>query len=196
MADLKHGDDSLRHGERNLVWGFFADGVDLSSDPIAHWLAEATYPDGELFRVWTGVGPLDFEGERYTGITPRGASVSGLLADEGNEDAQRVQITLRGIPLAVRPLLHTYALVRIRLRVVYSLDGGVRWQAVPRSMRGWLSNATLTGDEYTFELATRISDTDRGHPLMWEDAAQRRRANGDRGLEHVGTSRQRYWPNV
>lgn len=186
MAQLKHGEDDLYQGPDNIVWGFLADIADLSTSTIVHVALQAQFPppNNELFFVWTGDHDLPLLGNTYKGVKSA-LMVDGMPASTSNDDL-RVRCTIRGIPKAEWPAMaEPPGVIECTLRFVYSEDGGTTYNVIPRSVVGFMSNAQLVRDQYTFELATDISDVDRGRPILWSHDYQQVRYPGDTGFRHL-----------
>lgn len=66
---------------------------------------------------------------------------------------------------------------------MYSTDGGLNWEAVPRALKGKMSRASFfDNDKYQFEIITPIGDVDRGNPRLWSHDFQQTIHDGDLGF--------------
>ena len=136
-------------------------------------------------RMWTGLGPLMFEGEMYSGI----GSILNIEAVNISPDGTSSQATVR--MNATDPLIRAAALrdvkdPLIKMRWIYSADGGHNWTTAPLSAVGRLNGAGLNGAEFLLTLAIgpQIAiDPSRIFQWTHEDTLRRNPAWG--GFEFV-----------
>lgn len=164
-----------------MSWGSF--GVDPETT-IAHLAIDADYPDGSAVRVWTGVGDLTLGDDTYVGVGPEVISVRIGQATE-KEDA-RLQVTLVGLtePETRQAFYEFHGRVVVTVRLVYSVDGGVSWQVLPRRFSGLYSRPQIENDTVSFEVATYREQLDRGYEVVWSHENQRQ-DSGDLFFQHL-----------
>ena len=151
-----------------------------------HYLLTATYPGPapEVFRLWTGLGPLTWAGEQYEGL---GELLSvGLMESSMGEAEQRLTISISGIRPDLRArMLDDPGPVRVEVQLLVSQDGGSTWTLIPRRFRGVLQNPSLVEEVYSFDVVPRIIDTDRGRVQYWSHEDQQSRHPGDTGFRDL-----------
>jgi len=134
--------------------------------------------------VWTGVGDLTLGDDTYVGVGPEVISVRIGQATE-KEDA-RLQVTLAGLtgPEARQAFYEFHGRVVVTVRLVYSVDGGVSWQVLPRQFSGLYSRPRIENDTVSFEVATYREQLDRGYEVVWS-GKDSYGAGDDRFFEHL-----------
>ena len=196
---LTWGDEALFWGASRLTWGRVHATTPLPDAMLAHWAIDATWSDGSIMRAWTGAGTLRLEGEDWTAV-PEQVLRIGVHDASVNPEDHRLEVSLAFVTPALRAhALEDPGVVRVRVRIVYSADGGASWVVLPRWVEGYLSTPRLVGGEYSFEIITDHGDADRGRPRQWSDAGQQSRHIGDRGFEHTALISQGIdvaWPPI
>ena len=170
------------------------------TDVHSEWTISLQYPPGftdlslatEYF-FWTGKkglpgtnvdsdGSLTLGGQTYI-------STQDLLEITGVESrltevAARPKVAFSGVNDQLRTLLvHDPGRVDVEI-------GAVRWDspmwvALPRKVRGLLTDPVMQGLTYTFEVTPFQLDVDRGDIRFWTDEDHRRRNSGDGIFQHV-----------
>lgn len=145
-----------------------------------HWAIRVLLPTP--LNLWTGEGDLTFDSVNYTGAGDLLAV--NLIPLEAGIHERRASLELSVVSPAMRTaLLDDPGPTKVEIRQIYSTDLGQNWTAVNRIFRGRLSNPRITSQLYSVDVVQRIVDIDRGRPLKWSDATQKRRSPGDRGFE-------------
>lgn len=186
MSRENWGGDNELWGPDHELWGFFGGIIDLDTAPMIAVIVDVDFltAQPEDFHVCTFDTNVEIDGVTYIGVGPA-FSIGQMPANEQDDDT-RMEISIGGIPQELRPhLIRTEGLIDVRIRYIYSTDGGNVWLPIPRSIRGYVSNPALSGDTYTFELATDVSTVDRGSPRLFSDGFQKTLFPNDRCFEHL-----------
>ena len=158
--------------------------------PAVGWAAiiEGIGLSREYFRVWSGVGQLEIDGDVFEGTTFEGgafASVSPIEHSVGSPSS-RVNISIAVPSAVVRDMLNIdIGPVWIRVFNIVSQDNGLSWEKLPTGIAGRLSRPSfdVEGSVYTIEIETYSGDADRGRPKIWSEDSQKRDYQGDRGFD-------------
>ena len=170
------------------------------TDIHSEWTLELHYPAGFTdlsldrdYYFWTGKKGLPGTNVDSGGDLTLGAqkyiSTRDLLEIDGvesrlTEAAARPKVSFIGVNDTLRTLLvHDPGRVDVVI-------GAVRWDspmwvALPRKIRGLLTDPVLQGMIYTFEVTPQQLDVDRGDVTFWTDEDHRRRNPGDGIFQHV-----------
>lgn len=207
MADLAYGnegvDDAILWGDDALAWGPGFDPLAEVSYCIRHVtlrIKEAV-DGGQDVRIWTGPGDLTHGGHVWGHYPPTLVGFGDSESSREVDDSNRMRVTLflpQGVgdhqQTGVRLGLNKMPKIEVELRLVYSLDGGETWEWFPNSVvKGVMSSPQLTQAQgvvprsFSFDIATPMSNADRGYRLFWDNATQQKLYPGanDRGFEHM-----------
>ena len=158
--------------------------------PMIAWVMEiaGVGPMREVFRIWSGLGDLDWNGVIWKGTdSDNGAIVAvSSVTDAVGSPNNRATISVSVPSEAVRELLAAdIGPVTTVLQYIYSLDNGRTYRATSAGLAGQLSNPRFGDGIYTVEIETWSGDVDRGEPKFWSDETQRAEYPGDKGFEFV-----------
>ncbi len=171
---------------RNVTAGF---GTAMQDSVVRwEWIVKLEFDSGDV-RLWSGLGPLTFNAESYTG--------AGDIMGVGDiEEAQEVQATglvlsLSGVPSA---------LISLALNEAYQGRPGALWLAAfdsdwsliadpYRIRKGEMDVIEHTDHgetaDFVLSLESRLIDLQRGRPRYYTDEDQKAVYPDDRGLEFV-----------
>lgn len=132
-------------------------------DPIIAALVTVRLTADSVHRFWTGDYDLSWMGETYLAnrilsLDSPGASTLGfgtVLACELNVSGQRDAFRI--------PVVAATA----SLTMIGTEDDGADWPLIAGPVSGDLVNASLVGVRYSFQIAPRNPEADRGIPLVW-----------------------------
>ena len=156
-----------------VAWAMLLDGIGQSADP---------------FRVWSGMGELDYDGETWQGTQSDNGAFVGLspLTEQSGAPVRRLTAHVAVPAEAVRMMLRVdTGPITCTIDWIYSLDSGVTWNAAGVSASGYLSAPSFSDGVYSVEIETWGGDADRGTPLYWSHETQRLRSTGDQGMEFM-----------
>lgn len=143
-------------------------------------------------RVWDGIGPLVWGDKTFTGIGSLGTISSSEETDEVK--ANGITVTMSGLPTAqISFMLGTVSKSRFRTAALYiaALDEGGQLVGDPyvwfggRVDTGSINDGTDNTCTIQIELAHENVDLERANIIRYDDVQQKRRFNGDRGLEYL-----------
>ena len=172
------------------------------TDIHSEWTLELHYPPGFTdlslardYYFWTGRKGLPGTNVDGTGALTIGSqkyiSTNDLVQISGvesrlTEAAARPKVAFTGVNDTLRTLLvHDPGRVDVVIGAVRWDDP--MWVAMPRQVKGLLTDPVLQGLIYTFEVTPETLDVDRGEVRFWTDEDHRRRNPGDGIFQHVRT---------
>lgn len=143
--------------------------------------------DSGAFRVWTGIGDLEWDGETWTGVGDLG-SISAI--EETTEvRAVGVQLELSGIPSEVIAIANEQDWQGRPARIYYAVLQGRTFVGEPFKMfQGLMDQMTLVeGDQAAIRIACESSQIDLERTRVRRYTAEDQRAEyaGDKGLDQV-----------
>lgn len=156
-----------------VSWVMFLDGV---GDPP------------EEYRVWGGLGQLNFAGEVWEGTHSANGAFAAVstIIDEAGEKAARAEASVVVPADHVREMLEIdVGPISVYLSYIVSRDEGRTWALAPVGLAGQLSAPSFDRGIYTAEIETWAGDADRGTPKLWSDETQKAEYPDDKGFEFV-----------
>jgi len=182
---LVWGNAALRWGASDVVWGTQVSLFNLDAATISNWAIEVEYSSGQNLYYWTGPVDLDFNEITYAAVPVNLLSIGAQRASQKPE-GDTVSVRFLVIEPSQRiAFLQDPGVVKITLMLLYSQDGGNRWELVPRRVKGFLSSPVLEGGVYSFEIVQQAGDVDRGRPDYWSDSHQKQKYPGDEGFSYL-----------
>ena len=143
------------------------------------------------YRRWTGAGTWTYQGQAFV---PGGIVEVGDI-ELGSALAQATGITLAVVTDEERALFLGHDAGPIE-STIYELwrkrSSGGSWPAwtITAAYSGQLSTASYADGQITIELQQIFNDVWRGVPLRWTGTDQRRRFEGDSGLDRADRMRR------
>lgn len=182
-----------RWGSNTEGWGSQVDnyGTQRTQPFVADQLIAAhaislEYPDDTAFHVWTGFDDITLGGITYTAVGPNIISIGVATTEISGQGGMTISLSAIDPEHRVK-FLQDPGRVLVTLRLLYSSDGGVTWQFIPRFHRGELSRPQLQGGTYTIEISPYRDTLDRGFDQNWSHENQQQEYPGDLGFEHLTT---------
>jgi len=183
--EIKWGADLVKWGTDTGIWGRDLP-FQAADETLFAFGISAEYPDATAYHVWTGNADLTVGGITYTAVGPDVLQIGSQQTSLTGQS--RMSISLSAISAEHRNLfLQDPGRVRITVRMLYSKNGGVTWNVIPRYHSGYLSRPQLQGGQYTIEISVYRDELNRGFEENWSDADQQRDYPGDLGFEHLKT---------
>lgn len=175
--------------------------MDLSGQTLdVALLVKGEFPGGDL-RLWTGVGPLTYAGEEYTGAA--GVMQIGAAPQATDGSAEGIQISLNGLDAAAVSVALAEPYQRARVTVYLALMGGDPPGVVEAEVffSGLADQMPIEDDPsnplIALSVEPRTVDFRRARPVRWtaQDHLRRFPTAGDlNGFHLAGASEARSLP--
>ena len=151
----------------------------MADDPkmVAN-LAEVEF-EGQVWRMWSGVGDLEFEDNIYTG-TNWLIEIGDSETDSSGPSGRLVVSFNAALTAQTRNVLHQdYGPLPISIEWIYSNDHGVSWRRIRRKRFGFMSNPSIVDGVFSFEIETYSGDRLRRQGTYVSDETHQAEFPGD-----------------